>query len=251
MTRPLIGVSCYVERADYWIMRDDDVVLLPRTYVDMVVAAGGVPVLLAPVAGAADAVDALDGLVVAGGPDVDPARYGRSPGPHTDPPRTERDAADLAALRRALRRGLPVLGVCRGHQLLNVALGGTLHQHLPDVIGERAAAVHAAGPGIYAPVDVAVEPGSRVGDALGAGPVRVRCHHHQAVDRLGDGLRVTARHGGVVEAVETAPGAPWTVGVQWHPERVPGDLRLARALVAAAAAARGPALSASAPTVGP
>lgn len=242
MTRPLIGISCYAERADYWIMRDDDVVLLPRTYVDMVLAAGGTPVLLAPVAGGDAAVDVLDGLVVAGGPDVDPARYGQPPGAHTDPPRTERDAADLAALHRALARGVPVLGICRGHQLLNVALGGTLHQHLPDVLGAGTAAAHAAGPGVYAPVDVTTEPGTRAARILGPGPVRVRCHHHQGVDRAGAGLRVSARAGDVVEALEWAepagPDTPWVLGVQSHPERDTTDLRLARALVAAARRAR-------------
>ncbi|WP_224388033.1 gamma-glutamyl-gamma-aminobutyrate hydrolase family protein [Pseudonocardia sp. ICBG1293] len=243
MRPPLIGISCYAERADYWIMRDDDVVLVPRSYVDMVLAAGGVPVLLAPVDGAAGAVDALDGLLVTGGPDVDPARYGHEPGAHTDPPRTERDAADLAALHRALGRGIPVLGVCRGHQLLNVALGGTLHQHLPDVVGREVAAAHAAGPGVYAPVPVRTEPGTRAAQILGPGPVTVRCHHHQGVDRVAPGLRVSARAGAVVEALEWAdpdggPDEPWVLGVQSHPERDAADLRLARALVAAAGRAR-------------
>lgn len=235
--RPLIGISSYVEPASYWIMQDEDVVLLPRNYVDWVVAAGGVPVLLPPVEGSADAVDSLDGLIVAGGPDIGPVHYGAAPGQHTDPPRVERDASDLAVLRRALDRGLPVLGICRGHQLLNVAAGGTLHQHLPDDLGAETAAVHAAGPGIFSPVDVVPQPGSRLAAALGAGPATVHCHHHQAVDRLGDGLRVAARCGDVIEALE-ADGGTWAVGVQWHPERMASDLRLARALVDAAAGTR-------------
>ncbi|MEU9819915.1 gamma-glutamyl-gamma-aminobutyrate hydrolase family protein [Pseudonocardia alni] len=245
MTRPLIGISCYSERADYWIMRDDDVVLVPRTYVEMVLAAGGVPVLLAPVDGAEEAVDALDGLLLTGGQDVDPARYGQVAGAHTDTPRTGRDAADVAALHRALRRGIPVLGVCRGLQLLNVALGGTLHQHLPDVVGAQVAGAHSAGPGVYAPVPVLTEPGTRAAEILGPGPVTVRCHHHQGVDRVAPGLRVSARAGDVVEALEwsdpSGPGgadAPWVVGVQSHPERDAEDLRLAGALVAAATRAR-------------
>ncbi|MBP2368204.1 gamma-glutamyl-gamma-aminobutyrate hydrolase family protein [Pseudonocardia parietis] len=236
--RPLIGISSYAESASYWIMEDEDVVLLPRNYVDWVVAAGGVPVLLPPVEGSADAVDSLDGLIVAGGPDIGPSNYGAAPGPHTDPPRVERDASDLAVLRRALDREVPVLGICRGHQLLNVAAGGTVYQHLPDDLGAEVAAVHAAGPADFLPVDVEPEPGSQIEAALGTGPVRVRCHHHQAVARLGSGLRVAARCGDMIEAVETE-GPGWAVGVQWHPERVASDLRLARALVDAAAGRAG------------
>lgn len=228
--RPLIGLSSYAEQARYWIIEGEEVVLLPRTYVDMVTASGGTPVLLPPFASAADAVDACDALLVVGGPDIDPAHYGGEPGPHSDQPRTERDASDLAALHRALERRIPVLGVCRGHQLLNVALGGTLYQHLPDVVGHLR---HSVEPATYGPVQVVPDPGSRVGRVLG-GPVQVWCHHHQAVDRLGDGLRVTARaDDGTIEAVEL-DGHPFVVGVQWHPEREPRDLRLAAALVEAA-----------------
>ena len=227
----MIGLSAYAERARYWIISDEEVVLLPRTYVDMVAAAGGTPVLLPPTASAADAVDVCDALLVVGGPDVDPARYGAEPGPHADPPRTERDASDLAALHRALDRRIPVLGVCRGHQLLNVALGGTLHQHLPDVVGHLR---HSVEPATFGPVQVAPEPGSRVADALGGATIQVWCHHHQAVDRLGEGLRVTARaDDGTVEAVEL-DGHPFVVGVQWHPEQEPKDVRMVAALADAA-----------------
>lgn len=231
MSRPLIGVSAYAERARYWIIDDEEVVLVPRTYVDMVAAAGGTPVLLPPSASAEDAVERCDALIVVGGPDVDAAHYGAEPGPHSDPPRPERDAADLAALRRALDRRIPVLGVCRGHQLLNVALGGTLHQHLPDVVGHLR---HSVEPATFGPVKVAPEPGSRVASALGGDTLQVWCHHHQAVDRLGDGLRVTARaDDGTVEAVEL-DGHPFVVGVQWHPEQEPKDVRVFAALVSAA-----------------
>ncbi len=226
----MIGLSAYAERARYWIM-DHDVVLLPRQYVDMISAAGGTPVVLPPTAAAADAVDACDGVLFAGGPDLDPAHYGAEPGPRTDPPRPERDASDLAALRRALERRIPVLGVCRGNQLLNVGLGGTLHQHLPDVVGHLR---HSIEPATFGPVSVTPDAGTRVGDALGGETLQVWCHHHQAVDRLGDGLRVTARaDDGTVEAVEL-DGHPFVVGVQWHPEQEPRDLRLATALVDAA-----------------
>ncbi|BBG02290.1 MULTISPECIES: gamma-glutamyl-gamma-aminobutyrate hydrolase family protein [Pseudonocardia] len=232
--RPLIGITGYTERASYWIVEDEETVLIPRGYLDMISAAGGTPVLLPPTSDAADAAAACDGVLVSGGPDIGAAHYGAVRGPHDDDPRPERDAADLAAVRRALDLGIPVLGVCRGHQLLNVALGGTLHQHLPDVVGDGVAAEHSAGPGSYAPVQVVAEPGSRAAAALGTEPVTVRCHHHQSVDRLGAGLRVTARAGAVVEAIETGDGGPWVLGVQSHPERSPDDLRLAGALVAAA-----------------
>nr|WP_222131921.1 gamma-glutamyl-gamma-aminobutyrate hydrolase family protein [Pseudonocardia sp. C8] len=216
----MIGLTTYTERATYWIVEDEETVLLPRGYLDMVTAAGGVPVLLPPTADAADALDACDGLLVSGGPDIDAARYGALRGPHEDEPRTERDGSDLAVVRRALERGVPVLGVCRGHQVLNVALGGTLHPHLPDTVGPEVAAVHSAGPGVYAPVEIVPEPGSRIAGVLGAGPVTVRCHHHQAIDQVAPGLRVTARAGSVVEAVEL-DGPSWVLGVQSHPERAP------------------------------
>ncbi|MEQ3549272.1 gamma-glutamyl-gamma-aminobutyrate hydrolase family protein [Pseudonocardia nematodicida] len=238
MTRPLIGLTAYVERASYWVVSDEESVLLPRGYLDMVSAAGGVPLLLPPTADAPDALAACDGLLITGGPDVGAAHYGQSPGTQVDDPRIERDASDLAVTRRALELGLPVLGVCRGHQVLNVALGGSLHQHLPEVVGAETAAAHSAGEGVYAPVEIAPEPGSRIAAVLGTDPVTVRCHHHQAIDRLGSGLRVTARAAnGVVEAVEY-DGDAWVLGVQSHPERSPDDLRLAMALVAAARGSR-------------
>lgn len=228
-TAPVVGLSTYAEHARFgnW---EVDAVLLHREYPDVVAAAGGVPVLLPPLpATAARAVDVLDALVVTGGHDVDPRHYGAERHPRTEPPRPDRDAAELAALHRALDRGIPVLGICRGAQLLNVALGGTLHQHVPDITGRP----HNPRPGVFGVTDVTTEPGSRVGTALGP-RTQVHCHHHQAIDRLGDGLVVTARAGdGVVEAVELACDG-FVVGVQWHPERVGEDLRLVAALVAAA-----------------
>lgn len=228
--RPVIGVTAYGEQARYGVW-DHEAVLLPRTYSDVVIAAGGVPVLLPPVPESAAAVDRLDAVVLAGGPDVGPDRYGAAPHPRTGAPRPERDAAELAVLHRALERGIPVLGVCRGAQILNVGLGGTLVQHVPDAVGHTG---HNPSPGVFGTVEVALEPGSRTGAALGP-RATVRCHHHQALDRLADGLVVTGRAtDGLVEAVERA-GAPWVVGVQWHPEEVATDVRLMSALVRAAA----------------
>lgn len=239
----VIGVTAAVVRSRHGVW-DCDVVLLTRTYTDIVVAAGGVPVLLPPVAGIADAVDRCDGVLFSGGPDVAADRYGAAAHPRTVAV-PDRDAAELAVLDRALARGLPVLGVCRGLQVLNVGLGGTLHQHLPDVVGHEG---HLPTPGVFSDVDVRLDPDGRVGAALGAGAgvgaradvgLRVRCHHHQAVDRLAPGLVPTAWAGdGTVEALED-PARPFFVGVQWHPEEDAADLRLVAALVAAAQNSRG------------
>ena len=226
---PVVAVTAAVERSRHGAW-DVESVLLARTYPDMVVAAGGVPVLLPPVPGVADAVDRCDALLLSGGPDVDADVYGAPRHPRAGAPHRERDAAELAALHRALALGLPVLGVCRGAQLLNVALGGTLHQHLPDVVGHDG---HNPVVGVFTDVDVTLHPEGRVGAVVGP-TARVRCHHHQAVDRLAPDLVATGwAADGTVEAVERA-GAPFVVGVQWHPEEDAADLRLVAALVAAA-----------------
>jgi gamma-glutamyl-gamma-aminobutyrate hydrolase PuuD len=202
-----------------------------------VLAAGGVPVLLPPMPASAQAVDRLDAVLLSGGPDVAPARYGAPAHPCTDRAREERDAAELAVLDRAMAAGLPVLGICRGAQLLNVARGGTLHQHLPEVVGHRG---HNPTPGVFTDVDVRLDPAGRVGAAVGP-RLRVRCHHHQAVDRLAPGLVATAwAEDGTVEALEAVTSddgtRPFVVGVQWHPEEDIAELRLVGALVAAARA---------------
>ena len=226
--RPVVGLTTYGERVAYGVW-DHEAVLLPRTYPDVVFAAGGVPVLLPPRAEAAAAVDRIDALVLAGGPDIDPQRYGADPHPRTGDARAERDAAEIAMLQRALERGIPVLGVCRGLQMLNVALGGTLVQHLPDAVGHNG---HNPTPGVFGTTTVDLVPGGRVATAVGT-TVAVQCHHHQALDRLADGLVVTGRAGdGTVEAVEL-DGRPFVVGVQWHPEQDATDVRLVAALLAA------------------
>jgi gamma-glutamyl-gamma-aminobutyrate hydrolase PuuD len=226
-----IGLTTYLEQAR-WGVWDTRAALLPATYAAMVAAVGALPVLLPPifptdVAGAAAAaVAGIDGLVLTGGTDVDPDRYGASAHGETDAPRGERDAWELALLRAALDIDLPMLAVCRGAQLLNVATGGSLHQHLPEVLGGDA---HRPAAGVFGAVTVSVEPGSRLA-AIVDEASEVRCHHHQAIDRLGAGLTVTARAGdGTIEAVELA-GHRFALGVQWHPEEA-GDDRLFRALV--------------------
>jgi putative glutamine amidotransferase len=226
--RPLIGISTYREQAR-WGAWDVPAVLLPASYADAVFAAGGEPVLLPTGSGTAEIVARLDGLVMAGGADVDPAHYGSTPGAHTVGLRPDRDAAELAVLQAALARDLPLLAICRGMQLLNVTLGGTLVQHLPDVPGTGC---HQQAPGVYAQRQVRTEPDSRLDRLLGP-TAPVDCHHHQALDRIAPGLTASAwAEDGVVEAVEAA-GRRFCLGVQWHPE-ASGDRRLFDALVAAA-----------------
>jgi putative glutamine amidotransferase len=177
----------------------------------------------------------LDGLLLAGGPDVEPARYGQVPGPHTQPPSTERDEAELRLLAGAVDGGLPVLAICRGMQLLNVARGGTLVQHLPDVLGS---AVHAPLPGAYSAHPVRVAGGSRLAAVLRRTDVgAVPTYHHQGLAELGAGLVATAwAPDGTIEAVED-PSVPFCLGVQWHPE-AGADPALFLALVDAARRAR-------------
>jgi putative glutamine amidotransferase len=241
--RPVIGISSYAEQAS-WGSWDAATVLLPRRYADSVAAAGGIPVLLPPLPGIEEALARLDGLILAGGGDIDPAEFGAQPDPQTKAIRPDRDAAELTLASAALERGLPFLGICRGMQLLNVACGGTLHQHLPDLVGHDE---HSPVSGGYGSHPVKVAPGSRLAGVLGhPGPqdeIPVPTHHHQAVDRLGAGLTATAwTADGVIEAIEFAAAEPngsgrdrsgFALAVQWHPE-AGQDPRLFRALVAAA-----------------
>ena len=226
--RPLIGISTYREQAR-WGAWDLPAVLLPASYPDAVAEAGGEPVLLPTGAVSAEAVRRLDGLVLAGGADVDPARYGHPAGPHTTVLRPERDAAELAVLQAALSRDLPLLAICRGMQLLNVELGGDLLQHLPDVPG---AGIHHPGAGLFAGRQVRTAPGTQLDRLLGP-TAAVDCHHHQALDRIAPELTPSAwAEDGLVEAVE-ATGRRFCLGVQWHPE-AGADRRLFEALVSAA-----------------
>jgi anthranilate synthase component 2/putative glutamine amidotransferase len=228
--RPLIGISTYREQAA-WGFWDVPAVLLPAAYADTVFAAGGEPVLLPTASVSAAVVGRLDGLVLAGGADVDPARYGEVPGPHTGVPRRDRDASELSLLQAALDRDVPLLAICRGMQLLNVLLGGTLLQHLPDV---PATEPHQLGPGVYAERKVRTAPGSALDGLIGP-TTTVNCHHHQALDRIAPALTPSAwAEDGVVEGVEDA-ARPFCLAVQWHPE-TGEDLRLFEALVGASSA---------------
>lgn len=232
--KPVIGLTTYLERAQTGVW-DVPASFLPKVYFDAVNKAGGIAVLLPPQpvdeAIAGRILDGLDGLIITGGKDVDPARYGQAPHPTTDEPRLDRDAWEDELLTAALERGLPFLGICRGAQLLNVARGGTLIQHLPDVIGSDR---YNLGGGVFNQNPVAIDAGSVVSDLVG-NELTVKSYHHQAIDTLGDGLVVTARSDdGIIQAVEVE-GAPFAVAVQWHPEEdAAEDARLFAGLVDAA-----------------
>lgn len=228
--RPLIGLSTYREQAR-WGVWDQPADLLPTTYADAVARAGGAPVLLPPAdpAAAVDTVARLDALVVTGGADVDPGRYGARPHPTTTSWRTDRDAWELALLGAADALGLPVLGICRGMQVMAVQRGGTLEQHLPESLGHQD---HSPGGEEFGSVEVATQPGTRLRSLVGDSGT-VGCHHHQSV-REHPGFDAAAyASDGTLEAME-APGARFLVAVQWHPE-TRSDAGLFTGLVAAAA----------------
>ncbi|MEU5698426.1 gamma-glutamyl-gamma-aminobutyrate hydrolase family protein [Streptomyces aurantiacus] len=221
--RPLIGVSTYLEPAR-WGVWELEAALLPAGYPRLVQAAGGLTAMLPPddPAYAAGVVARLDGLVIAGGPDVDPSRYGAERDPRCGPEARARDGWELALIEAALDSGTPLLGVCRGMQLLNVALGGTLVQHIEG---------HAEAVGVFGRHGVKPVPGSLYAGLIGE-EVSVPTYHHQAVERLGAGLVPSAYAGdGTVEAVEL-PGPGWVLGVQWHPE-MGVDVRVMAGLVGA------------------
>jgi putative glutamine amidotransferase len=229
---PVIGLTTYREEAAWgvWHQRAD---LLHTEYADTVVAAGGVPVLLPPATDDPEAAAALiariDGLVVSGGADLDPARYDADPHDRTAGWRPDRDAWELALLEAAGAADLPVLGVCRGMQVMAVHAGGVLDQHTPDVVGHEQ---HSPGGAEFGDIRVSTEPDSRLASLIGS-EVKVACHHHQSV-REAPGFRFTARaEDGTAEAME-APDGRFRIGVQWHPE-MRTELALFRGLVQAAA----------------
>ena len=230
MSRPVIGITTYVTPAR-WGHWDQEAALVPLAYVAAVERAGGRPLLVPPSEdGVEETLAAVDGLVFSGGSDLDPELYDQEPHDETTGVHPERDRAELALLQAALARDMPVLAVCRGSQVLNVARGGDLVQHLPDVVGDEK---HKHTPGTFADHDISLEAGTRLASLLGE-HAPVKSHHHQGFGRIGDGLRVAARaEDGTVEAVE-APGRRLALGVLWHPE-AGEDLRLFEELVREAA----------------
>jgi putative glutamine amidotransferase len=233
VARPLVGITTYVTPASFgvWELR---CALVPYDYVRAVEQAGGRALLVPPSdEGVEETLAALDGIVFSGGSDLDPALYGQEAHPETNGIVPERDSAELALLRAALERDMPVLAICRGSQVLNVALGGDLVQHLPDVVGSDR---HKDSPGSFSDHDVSVEAGTRLASLLG-GQSAVKSHHHQGFAGLGEGVVASARDGdGTVEALEL-PGRRFALGVLWHPE-AGEDARLFEALVAEAVAFR-------------
>lgn len=231
MTKPVIGVSAYAERAR-WSAWDTPASVVPQRYLDKVVVSGGTPVVLPAVPNIPGVLARLDGLLLVGGGDLDPVRYGAVPHPRNTRVNAVRDDAEMALLAEALAQRLPILGICRGLQLLNVALGGTLHQHVPEIVGHEG---HSGGEGVFARHDVHLRPRCALARALNRTTLNVPSLHHQAIDRLGTGLTACAwSDDGLIEAAELRDH-PFTVGVQWHPEadEEPG---LFIALVEAAAA---------------
>ena len=234
-SKPLIGLTTYRQQAQTGVW-NVEASFLPAEYFDSVNRAGGIAILLPPqditAEGAREIIAGLDGLIVCGGRDVDSALYGQSAGEHNDVPDKRRDAFELALYSAAIETDLPFLGICRGQQVLNVHQGGSLIQHLPDVVGSKK---YQLGNAEFTSAEIQVEAGSILSRALGGdAKVRGELYHHQAIDQVGNGLKVVARsEDNIVEAVELE-GHSFGLAVQWHPEHSPEDNRIFEALVSAA-----------------
>jgi putative glutamine amidotransferase len=234
-----VGICAAIERVR-WGPWEETVAMAPSTYADAVQAAGALALLLPPgdeVAGAPDSLlDRIDALLLAGGADVDPSAYGARPHPETKGTWPERDRFELSLARRALEREMPVLGICRGMQVLNVALGGTLVQHLPDLLGHGG---HRHTPGAFRDHEIRLQAGSLVARSVGAEQATVKSHHHQGADELGAGLVASgwSVDDDLVEAIELRDH-PFALGVLWHTE-LDQQGRIVGALVDAARVAVG------------
>jgi gamma-glutamyl-gamma-aminobutyrate hydrolase PuuD len=225
VAKPVIGITTYLTPAA-WGAWELDAALVPASYVRAVARAGGAPLLVPPGASYEETLDAVDGLIFSGGSDLDPELYGEQAHPETNGWVRERDDFELGLMEAALARDVPLLAICRGSQVLNVALGGDLEQHVPDRVQSD---VHKETPGVFADHDVAVLPETKLSSIIGA-RTEVKSHHHQGYGELGSGLREAARApDGTVEALED-PTRRFTVGVLWHPEEGE-DLALFEALV--------------------
>jgi len=233
VAKPLIGITTYVEPAAWGPWRLD-AALIPYDYVRALEGAGARVLLVPPSSdGVEETLDALDGILFSGGADLDPASYGADAHPETDGVRPDRDAGELALLEGALGRDMPMLAVCRGVQVLNIARGGDLVQHLPDVVGNES---HRETKGAFSDHPVRIENGSRLCGLLGD-RAPVKSSHHQGLGKVGDGLRAVAwADDGTVEGLED-PERRFALGVLWHPE-AGEDMKLFEALVAEACAYR-------------
>jgi putative glutamine amidotransferase len=233
VARPVVGITTYVEQAS-WGAWQLPAALIPYDYVRAIEHAGARPLLVPPSEeGVEETLDALDGILFSGGADLDPEVYGAEAHPETNGVRPERDSAEIALLEAALARDMPVLAVCRGVQVMNVARGGDLVQHLPDIVGSES---HREVKGTFSEHPVRIEDGSKLGAVLGD-RAPVKSSHHQGLGRVGEGLREVAwADDGTIEGVED-PGRRFAVGVLWHPE-AGEDWKLFEALVAEARAYR-------------
>jgi putative glutamine amidotransferase len=242
--RPIVGITTYAEQARFGVW-DVPTALTPMSYVKAVERAGGRPLLVPPAGDAIDeTLDALDGLLFSGGSDIDPSLYGADPHPSVNGTRPDRDRAELALMQAALERDMPVLAVCRGMEVLNVARGGDLVQHLPDVLGHEN---HKHTPGVFGDHEVDLEPESRLARLLGD-RAPVKSHHHQGVGRLGEGLVEAAwADDGTIEGLEDR-SRRFALGVLWHPEQGE-DFALFQALVEEARRYREEAKGAATSTV--
>ncbi len=231
--KPVVGITTYVESAR-WGAWELEAALIPYAYVQAVEGAGARALLVPPsVDGVEETLDALDGLLLSGGADLDPETYGAEAHPATNGLRPERDRGELALLQGALARDMPVLAVCRGFQVLNVARGGDLVQHLPDVVGDEKPR---EAPGTFSDHEVRIDDESKLGEVLGE-RAPVKSSHHQGAGTVGEGLREVAwADDGTVEGLED-PERRFAVGVLWHPE-AGDDMKLFEALVAEARAYR-------------
>ena len=234
MGKPLIGITAYAEPSVRWGVWDVPAAVIPLSYVRAIESAGGRALVVPPSEeGIEETLDAVDGLLFSGGADINPDEYGHDAHPETNNVRPDRDRGELALLTAALERDMPLLAVCRGSQVLNVARGGDIVQHLPEVVGDEK---HKQTPGVFADHDVEVKTETRLGSLLGD-RAPVKSHHHQGFGRLGEGLVETAwAEDGTLEGVED-PGKRFALGVLWHPE-AGEDMALFRALVDEARAYR-------------
>jgi putative glutamine amidotransferase len=237
--KPRIGLTTYRQQGQTGVW-DTEMAMIPAFYLEGITRAGGLAIMLPPQqlssAEAKDIVSSLDGLMLCGGRDIDPSRYGQSPHAEAEQPDKLRDELEEKLLSAAIDADLPFLGICRGAQMLNINRGGTLIQHLPDVVGDNR---YQLGNAQFTPADVEVETSSILGSLVGDKVSNAALYHHQAIDELGEGLKITAKsEDGIVEAVELSDH-PFGVAVQWHPEQTLDDLRIFEGLIEAARKYRG------------